>query len=206
MTLFPVILPIIQNGHKLSGKEKRTSLRRASREALRLSAEKSGVILGELSKDKKGAPLPFGDNYWSLSHKPGCVTAVVSKARIGIDIEEVKPRAESLFSYVANDKEWELSHEKSWDTLFRYWTAKEAILKSLGVGINKLSACRISSVPDDDHIILDYCCRIFRVQQLYYQNHIISILKDNDEIEWIIPEDFDPSVDMAKTRIFPDRF
>jgi len=196
MTLFPVILPIIQDRHKLSGKGNKASLRRVSREALKLSAEKSGVMLGELFKNKIGAPLPFGDNYWSLSHKPNCVTAVVSKAKIGIDIEEVKPRSESLFSYVANEKEWELSHEKSWDTLFRYWTAKEAILKSCGVGINKLSACRIISVPDEDHIILDYCCRIFKVEQLRYQNHIISILKDDNEIEWIILEAFDPPISM----------
>ena len=185
MTLFPVILPVIEVGHKLSGKEKVAYLSRIAREALRLSAEKSGVRLGELRKDEKGVPCPVAGNYWSLSHKAKYVAAVVSKDKIGIDIEEMKPRAESLFAYVASDEEWELK-EKSWDALFRYWTAKEATLKVIGIGISGLKTCRIISVPDEDHIILDYKGHFFLVEQLRYRNHIVSVLKGDNEIEWVV--------------------
>ena len=190
MTLFPIILPVVEVGHELPGKEKVARLSRISREALILSAEKSGVIVRELLKDENDVPCPFDGNYWSVSHKPKCVTAVVSKEKIGIDIEEIKPRSESIFSLVASDEEWELGKDRDWDTFFRYWTAKEATLKAIGIGISGLKTCRVISIPDENHIVLGYRDRLFRVEQLYYKNHIISVLEDDNEIEWTIAEDF----------------
>jgi 4'-phosphopantetheinyl transferase len=190
MTLFPVILPVTQAGPKLSGRERVSRLSRIAREALRLSAEKGGVTLGELRKDENDVPCPFDGNYWSLAHKPKYVAAVISKERVGIDIEEIKPRQESIFSLVASDQEWDLGKEESWYTFFRYWTAKEATLKAIGIGIGGLKACRVVSVPDENHVVLDYGGLLYRVEQLYHKNHIVSVLKDNSEIEWIIEEDF----------------
>ncbi|MGA2670270.1 MAG: 4'-phosphopantetheinyl transferase superfamily protein [Dehalococcoidia bacterium] len=189
MTLFPVIMPVIEAGHKSSGKEKVDHLSRIAREALKVSAEKSQMRLGKLLKDKEGIPYPVAGTYWSLSHKPKYVAAVVSKNKVGIDIEEVKPRAESLFARVASDEEWELK-EKSWDALFRYWTAKEAILKVIGIGIGGLKICRITSVPDENHITLDYEGQIFLVEQLRYKNHIVSVLKDDNQIKWVVLDKF----------------
>jgi 4'-phosphopantetheinyl transferase len=186
MTVFPVILPVAEAGHKLSGQEKVARLSRISREALKLSAEKSGVVLGELLKDEDDVPCPFEGNYWSLSHKSQYVAAVVSKEEIGIDIEEVRPRSESIFSLVASDEEWELSQDRSWHTFFRYWTAKEAVLKAIGIGIGGLKICRIIAVPDENHIILNYRDCLFRVEQLTYKNHIVSIVKNDDEVKWVI--------------------
>jgi len=189
MILFPVVMPVIKTGYKRLGKDKIDNLSRIAREALKLSAEKSGVTIGKLLKDENGAPCPVNGNYWSLSHKPEYVAAVVSKDKVGIDIEEMKPRDELLFARVASDKEWELK-EKSWDTLFRYWTAKETILKVIGIGISGLKTCRIISVPDENHIALDYNGQFFLVEQLRYKNHIVSVLKGDNQIYWIIPEDF----------------
>jgi 4'-phosphopantetheinyl transferase len=189
MTLFPVVMPVIEVGHKPSGQEKVDHLSRSAREALKLSAEKSRVRLGELLKDERGAPCPVWGNYWSLSHKPKYVAAVVSKDKVGIDIEEMKPRAESLFAHMASDEEWELK-EKSWDTFFRYWTAKEAALKVIGIGISGLKTCRIISVPDENHIVLDYKGQFFLVEQLQYKNHIVSVLKNDNQIEWVVLDEF----------------
>ena len=186
MLLFPVVLPVPEVANNLSGKEKVAFLSKAAREALRLSAEKSGVLLGELKKDKDGSPLPFDGNYWSLSHKPRCVAAVVGRERIGIDVEEIMPRPEALFGYLATEEEWKLSEEKSLDAFFRYWTAKEATLKSVGRGIGELKRCRIISIRKRDHFILEYLGRFFAVEQLSYKNHIISVIKDNNEIEWVL--------------------
>jgi len=191
MILFPIILPVAEELWKLSGKDKVDHLSRSAREALKLSAEKSGVRLGELRKDEKGVPCPVNGSYWSLSHKSKYVAAVVSNGKVGIDIEEIKPRPESLFSYVASDDEWRLK-DRSWDTFFCYWTAKEAILKAIGIGISGLKTCRIISVPDENHIALDYKGHSFLVEQLRYKNHIVSVLKDDNEIDWIILEDLRP--------------
>jgi phosphopantetheine--protein transferase-like protein len=190
MTLFPVILPVAEAEPRLAGKEKVAELSRISREALRLSAEKSGVMLGELMKNKDDVPCPFDGNYWSLSHKSKYVTAVVSREMVGIDIEEIKPRSESIFSLVASEDEWELSPDRSWDTFFRYWTAKEAALKAIGAGIGGLKVCRIISMPDKNRIVLSYRDSLFQVEQLSYKNHIVSVIKNDNEIEWVIVEDF----------------
>jgi len=189
MILFPVVMPVIEGGRKPRGKEKVDYLSRIAREALKVSAEKSGVTLDKLLKDENGAPCPVNGNYWSLSHKHEYVAAVVSKEKVGIDIEEMKPRDELLFARVASDKEWELK-ERSWDTFFRYWTAKEAILKVIGIGISGLKTCRIISVPDENHIALDFNGQFFLVEQLRYKNHIVSVLKGDNQIDWLIPEDF----------------
>jgi 4'-phosphopantetheinyl transferase len=189
MTLFPVVMPVIEAGHKPSGKEKVDHLSRIAREALKLSAEKSGVRLGELLKDERGAPRPIAGNYWSLSHKSKYVAAVVSRDKVGIDIEEMKPRPESLFAHVASDEEWELKG-KSWDTFFRYWTAKEAVLKVIGIGISGLRTCRVVSVPDDNHITLGYNGHLFLVEQLRHKNHIASVLKADNQIEWVVLDEF----------------
>ena len=185
MILFPVVMPVIEVEHKPRGKEKVDYLSQIAREALKLSAEKSGVTLGKFPKDETGVPCPVNGNHWSLSHKPEYVAAVVSKEKVGIDIEEVKPRDELLFARVASDKEWGLK-ERSWATFFRYWTAKEAILKVIGIGIGGLKTCRIISVPDENHIVLDYDGQFFLVKQLRYKNHIVSVLKDDNQINWVI--------------------
>jgi 4'-phosphopantetheinyl transferase len=185
MTLFPVVMPVIEAAHKPSGKDKVDHLSLIAREALRLSARRSGVKLQELPKDEDGVPCPVGGIYWSLSHKPKYVAAVISKGKVGIDIEEMKPRAESLFARVASDEEWRLKN-KSWDTLYRYWTAKEAVLKLIGIGIGGLRTCRVTSVPDENHITLDYRRQSFLVEQLRHKNHIVSVLKDDNQIEWIV--------------------
>ncbi len=185
MTLFPVVMPVIEAGRKPSGKEKVDHLSLIARQALTLSAKRTGVMLGELLKDERGVPCPVNGNYWSLSHKARYVAAVVSREKIGIDIEEIRPRDQSLFARVATDAEWELQG-RSWDTLFRYWTAKEAVLKIIGIGIGGLGTCRVTSVPDENFITLDYEGQSFVVEQLRHDNHIVSVLKDDNHIEWVV--------------------
>jgi 4'-phosphopantetheinyl transferase len=187
MTLFPVVMPVREAEERLSGNEHSDRLSRLAREALQVSADRSQVRLGQLLKDEGGSPCPVGGIYWSLSHKPQCVAAVVSKDNIGIDVEELKPRTESLFPYLASEEEWVLK-DKSWDTFFRYWTAKEASLKVLGIGIGGLRKCRIVAVPNDHQIILDHGGRIFLVEQLRHNNHVVSVVKDDHQVQWVVAE------------------
>lgn len=190
MTLFPVILPIREADPGLSGEEKVSRLSRIAREALSISARESGVVLGKLVKDGDDVPCPSNGTHWSLSHKPRCVAAVVSDSIIGIDIEEIEPRAEPIFGLVASDEEWELGGGKDWDTFFRYWTAKESVLKAAGIGIGGLKKCRVTSIPDNDHIVLNYKGQTFQVEHKYHRNHIVSVLKGDNEVRWVIAEDF----------------
>lgn len=186
MTLYPVVMAVPEAGLRPRGREQVARLSRIARKALQLSAERSGVVLGDLLKDEDDVPIPFDGTFWSLSHKPKCVAAVVSSERAGIDVEEVKPRSPGLFDPVASDEEWEVGGGKSWDVFFRYWTAKEATLKALGVGTSGLKACRVTAVPDNLHVALEYRCRPFTVEQLRCGNHIVSVLQGDSRIEWVI--------------------
>jgi 4'-phosphopantetheinyl transferase len=187
MTLFAVVMPIEEADHSLPGKDRVERLSKLAREALRVSAEKSGVVLGEMRKDADDVPCQCHGYYWSVSHKPKCVAGVVGAERIGIDLEEVKPRDEGLFRLVASDEEWTMVG-KSWANFFRYWTAKEAVLKAAGIGIGGLKGCAVAAVPDDRNVLLRYEGQMYAVEQMYYNSHIISVLKNDNRVDWIVAE------------------
>jgi 4'-phosphopantetheinyl transferase len=185
--LFPVVLQVAGEVQCLKGRQKVSLLSKHARQALRLSADRSGVALHELLKDQDDIPLPSGSYHWSVSHKTKYVAAVVSTDRTGIDIEEIKPRSQSIFSYVAGEDEWRLCGGKSWDSLYRYWTAKEAVVKAAGTGLAGMRSCQVVAVPDENHITVFYQDRLRTVEQLRYDGHIVAVLKDDNEVEWTTP-------------------
>lgn len=192
MKLHPVILPLAPEDQRLRGRELVQAQRRRAREALALSCEASGVVLGPLNKDARDAPLPFNGAYWSLSHKPRFVAAVVGPAPIGIDIEEITPRKEGIHACLAGDAEWALA-DRGWETLFRYWTAKEAVLKAVGVGISHLKKARIHALLDQDNLLVDYGSRLWPVRHFRFQDHIVSVTHDDHEVAWTLLQNPTPS-------------
>ncbi len=186
MTLYPVVMPVGGTVQRLSGRDKVAALSECARQALRMSADRAGVVLGELRKDADDIPLPFGGYHWSVSHKPKYVAAVIDQARIGIDIEEFEPRRENIFGYVASDEEWDMFGGKSWDSLYRCWTAKEAVVKSTGTGLAGLKSCRVADVQDDTNISLSFEGRLYKVAQMRLDGHIVSILKNDNLVEWVV--------------------
>lgn len=187
ITLYPVISIIAeQNCEKLSGREKVAFLQKMARKALAYSAQQSGVTLGPLIKDERGAPLPSNGIYWSLSHKSHCVAAVVNREKIGIDVEEIRPRnSRQLFNHLASPEEWQLCSEPTWEFFYRYWTAKEAAVKVTGAGIKDLKKCRVTTILDDRHLILDYDHQLWTIEHYWFRNHIISITAGSKSVNWI---------------------
>ena len=186
MTLYPVVMPVGGDVQRLSGREKVVALSNCARQALQLSADRTGVVLGDIRKDGDDVPLPCGGHHWSVSHKPKYVAAVIGQGRMGIDIEEIGPRKEKIFGYVANDEEWGRLGGESWDSLCRCWTAKEAVLKSTGTGLAGLKSCRVADVLDDANISLLYEGRLYKVAQIRLDGHIISVLKNDNLVEWLV--------------------
>ena len=187
MTLFPVVMRVSGEVQRLSGREKVAALSVCARQALSLSADRAGIALGELHKDADDVPLPFGEYHWSVSHKPKYVAAVVGPGRVGIDIEEIEPRKREIFGYVASEEEWKLLGGKSWDSLYRGWTAKEAVVKSTGIGLAGLKSCRVDDVQDDG-ISLSFEGRLYHVAQIRLDGHIVSVLKGDAPVEWAIQD------------------
>ena len=183
--LYPVILAVPDAIKALTPKERVKFLSRHARRALEMSAEKSRIRLDALAQDERNAPLPFNGTYWSITHKNEYVGGVVCPSPTGIDIEKICPRAKSLFRKTADEAEWALA-DKTFTTFFRYWTAKEAVLKAVGIGLRDLSKCRIHRVLDAHHLDLAYDGNNWRLEHRFFNNHIASIVKNDFLIEWTV--------------------
>ncbi len=184
-TIHPVITPVAAADRLIKGREKVALLRRDAREALAISARFSNCALGPLEKDKNGAPIPFGGIHWSLSHKSTYVAAVVARKPIGIDIERINPVTKGVENRIAGPREWGLAPCRDLNLFFRYWTAKEAVLKSIGIGLSGLDDCRIQQILDDRRLLVNYQGQCWTVTHHWIgQEHLAAITSDDVAIEW----------------------
>ncbi len=184
--IFPVILPVPPKDHGIKGRERVVALSRLARQALEICSEKGRFQLGKLQKDANGAPMPFDGHYWSLTHKPKYVGAVISLQKTGIDIEEVRSISSPMFKRVAGDREWQLGGSRSEMLFFRFWTAKEAVLKAEGVGMAGLSNCVVKRVQDMQHMEIFYQDKKYLVEQIYFNGHIAAVVKNRLDSQWTI--------------------
>jgi len=187
MTLHPVILPISREEQVLRGRERVLAQSRRAREALALSCQANDVALGPLLTDTHGAPRPFDGWHWSLSHKSRFVAAVVGRTPLGIDIEEIRPRNEALYSAIADDEEWALG-ERTWELFFRYWTAKEAVLKAVGVGLRGLRQAKIHTLMQPHGLLVDYDARLWAVAHFRFQDHLVALMPGDADVAWELRE------------------
>ena len=74
----------------LKGKAKVTALSLFARESAKVSSVKSKLDIRIFKKNNSGVPEPSNNLYWSVSHKLDFVGGVVSKKKVGINIEYIK--------------------------------------------------------------------------------------------------------------------
>ena len=184
--IYPVILPVPSQDRKLKGGERVKTLSRLARQALEISAAKCRLRFGELSKDAHGVPLPFDGHYWSLTHKSKYVGAVISLQKTGIDIEEVRTISDPMFQRVADDREWRLAGPRSEMLFFRFWTAKEAVLKAEGVGMAGISTCVVTRLLDRQHLEIAYRDKRYLIEQVYFNGHVAAVVKNQLDSQWTI--------------------
>jgi 4'-phosphopantetheinyl transferase len=187
-TLFPVILPVPDEVRAFKPKDRVVYLSRHARQALKLAAQKSDVRLDEMVKDDNGVPQPCDGIHWSISHKTRYVCGVVAPLPIGIDIERVRDFSAGLYQKTATDEEWALADMQCDAVMafFRYWTAKEAVLKATGIGIKDLLKCRVNHIIDDMHLQIRYDGQDWLIEHFIFNDHVASIVKSDFQIEWII--------------------
>ena len=184
--IYPVILAVPDKQQKLTGREKVAFLSRHARDALEISAQKSGVKLTRLIKGENGEPVPFDGNYWSLTHKTEYVGGVIASTKIGMDLEKIRPCSAALFRKTARDSEWSLSNADPTRLFFRYWTSKESVLKASGTGIRDLSKCRIVKIIDHNRLIVNYKNQEWIIEHHDFDGHIASVVKNNFNVKWTI--------------------
>ncbi|MFZ1984739.1 MAG: 4'-phosphopantetheinyl transferase superfamily protein [Desulfatitalea sp.] len=183
--IHPVILPVSAADQRLVRRSKVEALRRRARQAATQSALHGGWLLDTFEKDADGVPLPSNGIYWSLSHKEDMVAAVVAPWPVGIDLEKMRPITPGLYKRLADASEWALAPRKDEVIFFRYWTAKEAVLKAVGKGLTALSHCRIERIVDDLHLRLIYEKTPWTVTHRWIgTDHLVTVTSENTVIQW----------------------
>ena len=184
--IHPVILAVPGDVKNYKPRDRVKFLSRHARLALEKSAEISGISIDRLEKDDNGVPLPFNGVYWSITHKSQYVGGVVAPTPIGIDIERIRECSRGLFAKTAGDREWALANpeKKSLLTFFRYWTSKEALVKTSGSGLKDLLKCQVIRIIGDRHLIIRYIDREWLIDHFYFEHHIASITQDSYQIDW----------------------
>lgn len=103
-------------------------------EELRLD---SGLV--DLNYTQYGRPYIERNPDFNISHSTGYVVCAIStNGKIGIDIEEIKAIPIDDFKKQFSKEEWNIittSHD-TYFWFYYYWTAKEAVIKAEGKGLN----------------------------------------------------------------------
>jgi len=109
-----------------------------------------------LSHSEAGKPFVRGELggqsaiTFNMSHAHGRALIAVSKRQeVGVDLEkvrsdvEVAKLSERYFARSEQDTIMQSTQEQRATRFFRYWVAKEAVLKAQGIGLRALSQCEI---------------------------------------------------------------
>ncbi len=185
-TLFPVILPVPEADRRLNGRDKVKALSRLARLALMQSCAKSGLRLTTFPKDEKGVPLPVDGVHWSVTHKPDMVGGVAAPLPVGMDLETIRPVSGALLAKVANGDEWQLASGDRQRNFFRFWTAKEAVLKGVGQGMAGLARCRVVEVLDDTRSVLTYNEVHWPVTHFWFNGQVAALTSHGFPVTWTV--------------------
>ncbi|MFO7716678.1 4'-phosphopantetheinyl transferase family protein [Desulfosarcina sp.] len=149
------------------------------------SCAQSGLVLDSLPKNEKGAPLPVGGVHWSVAHKSKVVGGVAAPLPVGLDLETIRPVSDALLAKVADEEEWMLVRGDPQKNFFRFWTAKEAVLKAVGKGMAGLSRCRVAHIVDDTRMTLVYDGMDWPVAHVWFNGHVAALTPHHFELVWI---------------------
>ncbi|MBL8861503.1 MAG: 4'-phosphopantetheinyl transferase superfamily protein [Planctomycetes bacterium] len=172
---------------RLSGAERVAARSAHARSALALAAQHTGAALGPLTKGEHDAPRPSNGWHWSISHARGLSAGVVARAPVGVDVEAIAPRRQETVRRAAAREELELLGGFTWESFFRLWTAKEAVLKKAGCGILELARCRLVAAPAPDVLVLEHRGSAHETRLCVWQGHAAAVSCDAAfEVAWAL--------------------
>ena len=132
------------------------------------TAEKPTPLLGQISRTKSDRPqFPPSELDFNISHSGDWVAVILhisppgEKSAVGIDIESPSKERPylALLEHFASAEEidWFQQQTNPKSAFYRIWCLREAVLKSQGVGIAKLS--EVTHQPETLHIFSAHCPR-----------------------------------------------
>jgi len=171
----------------LKSKDKVVAMSQFARKSAKASSLKSKLYPDIFEKDASGVPLASKGICWSVSHKLDFVAGVVSKENIGIDLEKIKDVSEALYNRIVDpDERLHFGGQDKVIVFFRVFTAKEAVLKKITIGMLGLSKAKIETVIDNNNLIVQYLDKKYLVENFYFDGYLASITKDHFDIQWTI--------------------
>jgi len=180
-----IIMPIDQIAPPRSPEQTKQQ-RDTARMALLECAKRCDAPTDGWEKELSGAPLANQGFHWSISHKRLYAVAVIADRPVGIDVEVIEPRKNQLHDALADEREWELLGDRSWESFFRLWTAKEATLKMHGVGVGEFSECCLVDITGPNQLEMDYQNQTYNIEQYFHDNHIFAVTSGQEPIEWVV--------------------
>jgi len=83
----------------------------------------------------------------------------------------VRPVRPGLMERITDAEERRLADPVTDLVFFRFWTAKEAVLKALGIGLRGLADCKIFRIVNETSLILSCHQTYWRVEHAFCDNH-----------------------------------
>ena len=182
--VFAVVAPLPPLEGRGSQRVARASFH--ARLALAASAELSGCPVRDFRKDAEDVPQPTRGWHWSVSHSRAHVAGCVHRAPVGIDVEDRRHVRREVVERALAAQELALLGSGGADDFLRAWTAKEALLKELGLGLAGLSRCTIVEVAGEDALVVAFDALRRRVRQLVEPDHVVSAsVGDGCDLAWV---------------------
>lgn len=118
--------------------------------------------------------------FFNISHSQNLVVLVTSEdSDVGVDVEQIKHRGQSLRSYISS--ELELKYIVDDEKFFEVWTSKESLCKAEGSGLSTHLA-DVAAFPFDG--VKEYKGEIYRAKMIKYRDYVISLtVKGLEEFE-----------------------
>lgn len=111
----------------------------------------------------------------SIAHKGTDAVSIVSGKPVGIDIETIEERTADFMELSYTERELELLKGRDpaeWST--RFWVAKEAYGKMLGLGLQgNPKRYEVKEILDEENLVIENC----EVKTIQYKNFIIGWTK-----------------------------
>jgi len=109
-------------------------------ELLKKLLSQKGIYDYEIKTNAYGKPYIKGNNiYFNISHCDGACICVLDKYDVGVDIENIRPRAKNNIMrrcFTENEiKTFDETDNKD-ELFFKYWTLKESYIKAVGMGLS----------------------------------------------------------------------
>ena len=185
MIIRPVAVEVPGDARMLRGEARVQDLSLRARDAVAMSAIRSGLSVPDFKQDEYGRPLPSRDVYWSVAHKSTMVVGVAAPRPIGVDVERIRPRSQEQIDAAMHPAELE---ELGGDPVHAYfcgWVAKEATLKLRGHGLPRLSRTRVVQAWSDGAWV-SFENRRTLVSFAFLSGHVAAVTWSAQDIEWMM--------------------